>query len=93
MAQLNNNLGEIAQMTRFNKFLLTHLCKGVAVGWGLLAVFLISNLGGVGTLIFKSSNTVMAVGLLALGFAITFGSCAMGLGVMKYLPESKGKKT
>lgn len=78
-------------MTRFNKFLLTHLCKGIVVGWGVLAVFLISDLGGVGTLIFKSSNTVMAVGLLLMGFAITFGSCAMGIGVMKYLPDPKRK--
>ncbi len=79
-------------MTRFNKFLIKHLCKGIALGWGLLAVFLISDLGGVGTLIFKSSNAVMAVGLLGLGFAITFGSCAMGIGVMKYMPTPKGKK-
>lgn len=80
-------------MTRFNKFLLKHLCKGIAFGWGLLAMFLISNLGGVGSLIFTSSNSVMAVGLLGLGFAITFGSCAMGIGVMRYFPGAKDKKS
>jgi len=80
-------------MTRFNSFLLKHLCKGIAVGWSLLAVFLISDLGGVGTIILKSSNAVMAIGLLLLGFAITFGSCAMGIGVMKYLPEPDEKKS
>ena len=79
-------------MTRFNKFLLKHLCKGIAFGWVLLAVFLISDLGGVGSLIIHSSDAVLAVGLLSVGFAITFGSCAMGLGVMKYLPEAKNKK-
>jgi len=53
----------------------------------------ISDLGGVGTIILKSSNAVMAIGLLLLGFAITFGSCAMGIGVMKYLPEPDEKKS
>ncbi len=78
-------------MTRFNSFLLKYLFKGIAIGWGLLAIFLISNLGGVGTLILHSSNAVMAIGLLLMGFAITFGSCAMGIGVMKYLPEPEQK--
>lgn len=79
-------------MTRFNSFLLKHLCTGIAVGWALLALFLISDLGGVGTLILKSSNAVMATGLLLMGFAITFGSGAMGIAVMKYLPEPDNKK-
>jgi len=79
-------------MTRFNSFLLKYLCKGIAVGWTLLAVFLLSDLGGVGTLILNSSHAVMAIGLLLMGFAITFGSCAMGIGVMKYLPQPNRKK-
>ncbi len=74
--------------TRFNRFLLKNLCKGVALGWTILAVFLISDLGGVRTIIFNSSNTVMAIGLLMVGFAITFGNCAMGIAVMK-MPYKK----
>ena len=75
--------------TRFNRFLLKNLCKGISIGWGLLALFLISDLGGVRTIIFNSSNTVMAIGLLMVGFAITFGNCAMGIAVMKMPYEKK----
>lgn len=75
-------------MTKFNLFLLKNLCKGIAVGWLLLALFLLSDLGGVRTLIMGSSNAVMAIGLLLVAFAITFGNCAMGIAVM-YMPRKE----
>ena len=79
--------------TRFNRFLLKNLFKGIAVGWSLLGLFLLFDVGGVRTLIFNSSNTVMAIGLLMVGFAITFGNCAMGIAVMKFPATKKEEET
>ncbi len=73
--------------TKFNSFLLKNLCKGVLIGWGVLFLFLASDLGGVRTLIFSSGNAVMAVGLLMMGFAITFGNCVMGIAAVRLLPK------
>lgn len=73
--------------TRFNTFLLKNLCKGILVGWALLFALLAFDIGGIGSLIFKSGNGILAVSLLMLGFAITFGNCAMGIAVVRKLPS------
>lgn len=75
--------------TRFNHFLLKNLCKGILVGWGILFLLFAFDLGGIRTLIFKSNNTIMAIGLLMVGFAITFGNCAMGVAAVRYLPKKQ----
>ncbi len=75
-------------MTRIHKLLLWSLLKGVLVGWALLALLLILNLGGIRDLIVSSSDTVLATFLLAVGFAITFGNAAMGHAVMT-IPRKK----
>ncbi len=78
--------------TRFNRFLIKNLCKGVAVGWGVLFLLFAFDLGGLRTLIFNSNNTIMAIGLLMVGFAITFGNCSMGIAAMRYFPKKQTKK-
>ena len=75
--------------TRFVRFLAKNMCIGVMVGWGILLLLLLSNLGGVRTLLFKSDSTVLAIGLLMVGFAITFGNCAMGIAAVKSLPKQE----
>lgn len=65
-----------------NKLLLTSACKGTCCGWIFLAVLLIANVGGMGDVILKSSSVFLAVPLLMVGFAITFGSAGMGHAVM-----------
>ena len=52
------------------------------IGWALLAALLIFNIGNMGTLIFSSSDTILAIFLLMVGFAITFGNGAMGFALM-----------
>ena len=75
--------------SRLVQFLLKNMCKGVFVGWSLLFILLATDLSGVRTLLFKSDNTVMAIGLLMVGFAITFGNCAMGIAAVKSLPKQE----
>jgi hypothetical protein len=64
------------------KFLAIRAAIGIATGWAVLAAFLILDVASLRTLMAQTSSTVPALILLTVFFAITFGSCAMGLGVM-----------
>ncbi len=64
------------------RFLLHHCLIGIASGWLLLAGLLLTDAMGLATLIFSSAFWVEAMVLLLVFFAITFGSLAMGTGVM-----------
>jgi len=63
-------------------FLLGHLLVGIAVGWALLGLLLWLDVAGLWSLIAASDSAWLVVALLLFGFAITFGSLAMGTGVM-----------
>ena len=67
---------------KLNKLLLVSACKGTCCGWVFLAVLLLANIGGMGDTILKSSSALLAVPLLMVGFAITFGSMGMGHAIM-----------
>jgi len=69
-------------MARVHKLLITSCLKGIAIGWSLLALIFIFDIGGLRTLILGTSDAVLAIFLLAVGFAITFGNAAMGHAMM-----------
>ncbi len=71
-------------------FLLRHCLVGIAAGWLLLAGLLASDAMGLRSLIFASDFWLEAMVLLLVFFAITFGSLAMGTGVM-LLPGEETK--
>jgi hypothetical protein len=64
------------------RFLAGHLAVGVTVGWSVLGALIALDVGSLGTLIARSREPVLVVGVTAVLFAITFGSLAMGAGVM-----------
>ncbi len=64
------------------RFLLVNCAIGIAGGWTLLAGLLATNAANLRTLIWNSSSPEIPIILLAAGFAITFGSAAMGAAVM-----------
>ncbi len=64
------------------RFLAGHLVVGVTVGWTLLGLLLALDIGGLWTLISASPEAPVALVMLAIFFAITFGSLAMGSGLM-----------
>lgn len=64
------------------RFLLGHLAVGVTVGWTLLALLLALDVGGLWSLISAAPEAPVALVMLAVFFAITFGSLAMGSGLM-----------
>ncbi len=95
MAMANNT-----RYHRHNKgliwFFAGHLVVGLIAGEGLLAGLLLTNLGDLRTLIWGSSDKGIALTLLIIFFAITFGSLAMGSGVMglrNRKEENKQEKT
>lgn len=71
------------------RFLAAHLLTGLAGGLTFGIAILATNLGNLRTLAFESGTPVLAVGLLFFGLFVTFGSVAMGVGVMT-LPEDDG---
>ncbi len=76
-------------MPKMVKFLLENAVVGIVAGWVLLAFLLGSDSYGIGTVVFASANPVLPVFLLMFGFAVTFGSAAMGIAMMT-LPYLQG---
>jgi hypothetical protein len=64
------------------RFLAINCVIGITAGWTVLAMLIFTNVGGIRTLIADSSKPWVPVLLLAAGFAVTFGSAAMGTAVM-----------
>jgi hypothetical protein len=66
----------------FLRWLFWHMVIGVAVGWTALAAILARDVWHIRTLIGGTSAGVIALIMLAIFFAITFGSAGMGFAVM-----------
>ncbi|GBD42880.1 hypothetical protein HRbin40_00340 [bacterium HR40] len=73
------------------RFLLRHALLGIAFGWTLLALLLYADLFGLAGLVRTSDHGWLAVALLAFGFAVTFGSAAMGTAVFLLEREEEGE--
>jgi len=69
-------------LPRLVRFLLVNCAIGVAGGWTLLALLIATDTAGLRTLIWNESSPEVPIALLAAGFAVTFGSAAMGAAVM-----------
>ncbi len=64
------------------RFLLLHLAAGGAGALAFCALLLWSDFAGIGTLIANSSDGPLFAALLFFGLFVTFGSIAMGVGLM-----------
>jgi hypothetical protein len=68
-------------LPRLIRFLGVNCAIGIAGGWTLLVALIATDTGGLRTLIVNEGSAVPII-LLAVGFAVTFGSAAMGAAVM-----------
>ncbi len=59
-------------------FMASHLAVGIGVGWSALAALLWLDVAGLRRLIAADRSGWVAVAMLMIFFAITFGSAAMG---------------
>jgi len=73
-------------LPRLIRFLLVNCAIGVTGGWTLLVALIATDTGHLRTLIWNSPSPSVPILLLAAGFAITFGSAAMGAAVMAMRP-------
>ena len=73
-------------LPRLIRFLLVNCAIGIAGGWTLLAAIILSDTARLRTLISNEASPAVPIILLAAGFAITFGSAAMGAAVMAMRP-------
>lgn len=62
-------------------FLGRNCALGILAGWLLLAGLIRSNVASLGDLIFGNGLELTALVLVAAGFAVTFGSLAMGTAI------------
>jgi hypothetical protein len=69
-------------MPQLLRFLATHALIGVGVGCLAALGLLLSDAGGLRTLMIESNSIVAGSALLFGGFALTFGSLAMASAVM-----------
>lgn len=77
------------------RFLLRHCAAGVLIGWGILAAILVTDTANMATLLTGAGPSGADIAwvpaaLLAFGFAITFGSLAMGTAVFM-LPSGRDR--
>lgn len=63
-------------------FLLKHLLSGVAGAVVLATGLLVFDVANLATLMGRSDNGIVAAVMLYAGLIVTFGSVAMGIGVM-----------
>lgn len=59
-----------------------HLAAGIVAGWAALGTLLWLDIGGIRSLIAADHSGWVAVIMMMLVFAITFGSAAMGSAIM-----------
>jgi hypothetical protein len=64
------------------KFLGLHLVCGLVAALIFGTALLVSDLSHIRTMAFESSNPILIVVLLYFGLMVTFGSLAMGVGIM-----------
>lgn len=69
-------------MPKLLKLLAINLAIGIFIGLSFLAILIFADIAGIGTLIWQSSDPVLAIILLGVGLCVTFGSAAMGSAVM-----------
>ena len=69
-------------MPKLFKFILKNIAIGIVVGWSFVAALLYFDVGGFGTLVLNSSMKWVALSMLALFFAVTFGSAAVASAVL-----------
>lgn len=67
--------------TRLLVFLAKNALIGILTGWGLLAAILWFDVGRLGELWLASEHPVATLLLAMGGFAVTFGSLAMGTAI------------
>ena len=66
---------------RLLTFLAKNCVMGVLAGWLLLGLLIRANVANLGHLIFGNGIEFTALILIAAGFAVTFGSLAMGTAI------------
>jgi hypothetical protein len=63
------------------RFLARHCLLGGAAGWCLLGALIWLDVARLGELLFRSEDRLLTLVLAGAGFAVTFGSLAMGTAV------------
>ena len=69
-------------MPKLLKFVFKNIAIGIVVGWSFVAALLYFDVGGFGTLVLNSPLKWVALSMLGLFFAITFGSAAVASAVL-----------
>ncbi len=69
-------------MPKLFRFLLKHIITGIIIGWVILGSLLWFDVLGFGSLVMGSSSRYIALALLGVSFAVTFGSASLATAVL-----------
>ena len=72
------------------KYVAVSAGDGIAAGWIFLLILLFWDIGGLGSLVHGSVDGVLALFILLMSFAVTFGFVGIAWRVMVMLPGDKG---
>lgn len=64
------------------RFLATHMAFGIAIGVAFASLVVLTNTAGLNDLLTGDEHPYIAIAMLNIMCALTFGSLAMGIGVM-----------
>ena len=79
-----------AALSRLLRYLAVHAAIGAISGVAVCAALIATNVGGLADLLATASEPVLPVALLAVFFALSLGSLAMGAAVMAMPREPQG---
>lgn len=71
------------------KYVALSAADGVAAGWTLLLILLFWDIAGLGSLVHGAAEGVLALVILLISFAVTFGFVGIAWRVMVVLPDEK----
>jgi hypothetical protein len=69
-------------MPKLVKFVLKWSAIGIAIGWVVLAALLVTNIGGLTGMVWRQSGGFLALAVLMLSFAVTFGQVTVMAAVL-----------
>ena len=75
-------------MPKLIRFVVINSAIGILIGWGVAALLIWNNIGGLGNLYANASNKLAVIALMGMSFGVTFGFGYLSTAVL-LIPDRK----